>query len=78
MYKGQKRLDMTDSNPAALSSYLLVSDDATVTPLPVAGPALSVSCGYDGKWSPAWGAVEKSRRCSAGKGPVVAYSVEWR
>ncbi len=78
LYKGQKRLDITDSNPAALSSYLLVSDDATVTPLPVAGPVLSVSCGYDGKWSPAWGVVEKSRRCSVGKGQAVAYSVEWQ
>ncbi|MDD5339836.1 MAG: hypothetical protein PHV13_01150 [Candidatus ainarchaeum sp.] len=72
LYKGQKRLDITDSNPVALSSSLLVSGDAIVS------SAFPVSCSYGAKWSPAWGTVEESRRCSAGPGQALSYAVEWQ
>ena len=71
LYRNRQRMEIIDSNPANASSYLMVSDAANIT------SASPVSCGYEGKWSPAWGRVEKSRRCSVGGGTVLNYAVEW-
>ncbi len=72
LYKGLERMEITDYNPANASSYLMVSDDVDVTSSSV------VSCNNDGKWSPAWGSVESSKRCAIGPGSVIGYSVEWQ
>jgi len=72
LYKTLHRMELTDHNPGNARSYLMVSDDVNVT------SAHTVSCGPDGKWSPASGRVESSRRCSIGGAPVLEYSVRWQ
>lgn len=71
LYKGLKKMQVLDYSPANSSSYLMVSDDVIVS-------ASSVSCNNDGKWSPAWGSVESSKRCAIGPDSVTGYSVEWQ
>lgn len=72
LYKDRRTMELTDHNPGNATSYLMVSDDVNVT------SAQAVPCGPDGKWSPASGRVESSRRCSIGGAPVLGYAVRWQ
>ncbi|MDP7081195.1 MAG: hypothetical protein QF415_14970 [Candidatus Undinarchaeales archaeon] len=71
LYKGLQRMELVDHNPGNTRSYLMVSDDINIT------SSHTVSCGPDGKWSPGSNRVERSRRCSIGGAPVLAYAVRW-
>jgi hypothetical protein len=55
------------------SSYLLVSENASVF-----SDDASISCDNSGKWSPAWGKVEPSRRSRIYGNGAISYSVGWQ
>jgi hypothetical protein len=72
LYKGRNDLEIIDDGPQNASSYIMVSENVNVT------SSSGVTCDDGGKWSPAWGVVNGSRRCAIGPGPTLDYSVRWQ
>jgi hypothetical protein len=71
VFKGNKTIEITDyCGCNGSSSYLLVSDDVSVA------SNSTVSYGY-GRWSPAWGQVEQSKRINISGNGAIYYTVGW-
>jgi|GEM_PF-3696224 len=71
VFKGSRAIEITDyCGCNSSSSYLLASDDVSVV------SSANVSYGY-GKWSPAWGKVETSKRFNVSGSGTIVYNISW-